>query len=300
MKVIYPTPTTDTTLISSTVEEQYGVDEWDVAETYGAGDRRWLEDSHRMYESTQSGNIGHDPQYDDGTWWIDVGPTNRWAMFDDSTGTYTESITEGEAIEVEIAPGTVTGLALLELEAQHVTVSMIAGAETVFEREFDLLITPVYDWFDYFFGRIEYRTEVIITDLPPYAEGVITITIENDGYAKCGVVALGRLITIGALQYNPTLGIVDYSRKYTDDYGHTTLIRRTYARKNNVSIVVENARLPSIYRTLSDLRATPCVWIGSEDPNFYPLIAYGFYRDFGIDIPYPGHSICNLEIEGLA
>jgi len=41
------------------------------------------------------------------------------------------------------------------------------------------------------------------------------------------------------------------------------------------------------------------VWIGADDDRFSPLTMLGFYRDFNIDIAYPEHSLCRLEIEGL-
>ncbi len=54
-----------------------------------------------------------------------------------------------------------------------------------------------------------------------------------------------------------------------------------------------------IYRTLAALRATPCVYIGTEEAGYEPLLIYGFFSSFHIEIPYLTYHLCSLEIEGL-
>ena len=51
---------------------------------------------------------------------------------------------------------------------------------------------------------------------------------------------------------------------------------------------------------LYTLRATPAVWIASDEIRFEEtLIVYGFYKDFSTEISYPTFSKCNIEIESL-
>ncbi len=54
-----------------------------------------------------------------------------------------------------------------------------------------------------------------------------------------------------------------------------------------------------MYRKLADLRATPCVWVGSDKPELDPLVVFGFYKDFQVEVAYHTVSFCTLEIEGL-
>lgn len=68
----------------------------------------------------------------------------------------------------------------------------------------------------------------------------------------------------------------------------------------SVRMMVENFALNNLQRTIADLRATPCVWVGVDNAGYAPLTIFGFYRDFSIDVAYPTKSYCNLEIEGLA
>ena len=59
-------------------------------------------------------------------------------------------------------------------------------------------------------------------------------------------------------------------------------------------------QMNKVQRVLADVRATPCVWIGADDAQLYaPLIVYGWYRDFSIDVAYPTTSYVSLEVEGL-
>ena len=116
MKFINPVAITDAMLISSTrAENDYTT--WASGTTYALAARVISTTTHRIYESVQAGNLNHNPITDSGTWWIDVGPTSRWAMFDQTVGTVTE---QASPLTVVLAPGAITALALLVLEGADV------------------------------------------------------------------------------------------------------------------------------------------------------------------------------------
>lgn len=96
MKIIPPIPVTDAILVSSTVAED-DAPAYSAATTYAAGDK--VISSHRVYESAQAANTGHSVL--DPTWWTDIGPTKRWAPFDQAIGTY---CTGASPIEIVLAP----------------------------------------------------------------------------------------------------------------------------------------------------------------------------------------------------
>jgi hypothetical protein len=90
MKYIKPTPITDTEFISSTrAENDHAA--WSAATTYALAARVISTATHRIYESVQAGNLNH--ALTDVAWWIDIGPTNRWAMFDTVVGSITSQAT---------------------------------------------------------------------------------------------------------------------------------------------------------------------------------------------------------------
>lgn len=128
MKLLRPFTVTDANLTSS-VAEAGTYPEYASTATYAAGDQ--VMDTarsgatHHVYESIVSGNVGN--ALTDSSKWLDIGPTNRFAMFDQKNGTATTDT----AINVSVAvTGRADGLALLGLDAQQVYVSMAVDATT--------------------------------------------------------------------------------------------------------------------------------------------------------------------------
>lgn len=73
--------------------------------------------SHKIYESLQAGNVGNTPRLSP-TYWLDVGNTNRWKMFDESLTSRTEN--QG-SIEVSVTvSGRADSIAMLNLSATSV------------------------------------------------------------------------------------------------------------------------------------------------------------------------------------
>jgi hypothetical protein len=159
--------------------------------------------------------------------------------------------------------------------------------------------TIIADWYQYFFEPSVQLAEVALTDLVPYQDAHITITLDGTGTVECGICLIGTFYTLGDTEFGATVSIIDYSRKETDTFGVTTFVRRAYSKRMNARMMLDTAQINKVQRVLADLRATPCAWIGTDESGFEPLTVYGFYRDFSIDVAYPTKSYCSLEIEGL-
>jgi hypothetical protein len=104
-------------------------------------------------------------------------------------------------------------------------------------------------------------------------------------------------VDLGGTLINPALGINDYSRKETDDFGNTSLVERSFSKRMGVKLVLGNADVDRVHAALSAVRATPILWLGSG--RYSAMLVYGFFRDFEIDIAYTRHSYCTLNIEGM-
>jgi hypothetical protein len=50
---------------------------------------------------------------------------------------------------------------------------------------------------------------------------------------------------------------------------------------------------------LTELRATPCMWVGDDSSDLEPLLVFGYYKDFSLTVSFPKRSIYSLEIEGM-
>ena len=292
MKILEPVVITDAMLISSSLpEDDHPV--WAVGTTYALGDK--VIKGHVRWESAQAANIGHDPESDDGTWWISLGATNRWAMFDQAVGS---SSVGTSPFAVVINTGTaITSLALLDLAATSVQVAVTADATTLYDKTYVMEdARPVTGWFDYFFEPLAKQTELIVEDLPPF--GDVTVTINGTGV---GTLAVGRMYDMGRTRENPEVSIVDYSKKETNTFGVTTVLERGYSKRIVADVIIQANRTDVVAKKLADIRAVPVIWIAHDGLNYSSLVAYGYYKDWGINISYPHAGICEgrLTIEGL-
>jgi len=298
MKVIKPvTFDPATMLISSNAGEAYSA--WNIATSYSK-DAIVDYDTH-YFKSLTNTNVGNNPETDAVNWLL-IGSDNTHAMFDGQVSTETTKATS--PLVVTISPGIVNSVALLGLTGQSVSIVMTDGGASppVYSRTVDLEGSIILDWYMYFFEPFEQLSEVVLTDLPPYSNGQITMTLSSGGNVAIGELLVGTVYALGenALEHGATIGIIDYSRKDTDpDTGLTTFVQRAYSKRMSGQFLIENGSISGVQKVLSSIRAVPSVYIGSEDTDYSALIVYGFYRDFSIDIAYPTHSFCRIEVEGL-
>lgn len=331
---------------------------------------------HKVFESLQAANTGNYPLISS-TWWVEVGSTNRWRMFDealssqtanpdsisvtldttgrvdsvaifnisaatarftmsDQTGGQTFTVTLGTpGIFTSVAHGFVNGDdvtltttgALPTGLAQH-TVYYVAnktddtfelsltvggasintsvnqsGIHTVAEVVYDSTYTMVSDsgitdWYAYFFEPIVRITDYVELDMPPLANANINVTLSGIGETVlCGACVVGQKLNMGFTQYGANVGIQDYSIKQQDSFGNYSMLERSYAKRANMQVFVENQLVDNLQNILASYRTTSLVWVGSVE--FGALQIYGPYKGFSVDIAYPTISVCNIEIEGL-
>jgi len=294
MQVIRPLTFQESQLISSSAVETVAL--YAAGTTYALG--AVVRYGFRLYTSLLAGNVGNQPEISP-TKWLDSGPDNKHAMFDNEVST--ASLATSPFVVVTKPNAVFDSIAYLNLTGTSLNVKVqngIAGPE-VFNRTISLDDTPILDWFMYYFEPYDFLSEVVLTDVPPYTNGVITSTLTGSGTVQIGSLIYGTVYKIGGTQYGASVGIKDYSVKTTDDFGGTTFVQRAFSKRMDAEVYMDNNRLNFNYKLLSDLRAIPSVWIGSEDSMYKPLIVFGYYRDFNVTIQYPTYSLCSLQVEGL-
>ena len=295
MKVIAPTTFNAAThLISSNATEAYAA--WAVGTTYAKNAR--VDYLTHIYESLVNSNTGNQPDTSP-TFWILVGPDNTHAMFDDQVSTAT---TRTSPLTVVLAPGLCNSLAFFGLVGQTLTVTMTDGVSgpTVYSRTVSLDGTFIYDWYQYFFEPYVQVAEVVLTDIPPYANARITISLSGSGTVAVGQCIFGTQHELGDAQYGASIGIIDYSVKSTDEFGNTTFVQRANSKRMTARLMLHTSQINRVQQVLARLRATPAVWLAvADDTRYAPFSVYGFFKDFNIEVSYPTQSWCSLEIEGL-
>jgi hypothetical protein len=295
MKLIAPTPFVAAThLVSSNATEAYGA--WAVGTTYAKD--AFVDYGTHIYQSLVNSNTGNQPDTSP-TFWVLIGPDNTHAMFDDQVSTAT---TRSTPLTVVLATGLANAMALFGLVGTQaaITVTDGAGGPTVYSRTVNLDGTFIFDWYQYFFEPYVQVEEVVLTDLPPYASARMTVSVSGSGTVAIGQLVFGNQYELGDAEYGASLGIVDYSRKETDEFGTTTFVERAFSKRMNVRLMLDTVQVARVQQVLARVRAKPAVWVGvPTDQLFRPLTVYGFFRDFNIDIAYQLKSYCSLEIEGL-
>lgn len=274
-QVVRPAEITDAALVASSVpESDYPV--YSSLTTYAAGARVVLPATHRAYESLTASNAGHNP-VTDSTHWLDIGPTNRWAMFDQALGTAT---TATGAIEVQLKPDTFAD-AIAVLDATGASVRVQA---------------PGYDRTQTIGGE---QTTALFLDLALAAGDTATVTISaaGGGSVAVGTLLIGAREGLGKLEDAPTVSTTDFSIKNTDDFGQTVPIERAWAKKMEGRSLVATTRIDGLMRRLATLRGKPSLWIGAAELD--TLTIYGFFRDFTVTLG-ERVSIASVTIEGLA
>ncbi len=298
MKVIKPITFQNSQLISTTAVNAES--NWSSGTTYALG--AIVSYNGLRWESLQATNLNHTPDTSP-TWWLELGATNQYAMFDQVVDTSTTATT---SLTVVYAPGAVfNSLALINVDAAVINITIRDGLSgpIVYENSAGLSGSNVTNWYDYFFlDPLLKRTQVVFSGLPAYINAHITIELTNSTGVQVSVaqVIAGDLASLGQTQYGASAGIVDYSIKETDEFGTTSFVKRAYSKRLNCQFFLENTQLNRVHSYLSSIRATPAVWVASDNPQFEEaLIVYGFFREFSLDIAYPNNSLYSLEIEGL-
>lgn len=274
--------------------QSYGA--YNPATVYAAGAIVYSAATRHEYQSVSDGNVGQalsDPAH-----WIDLGFINRWRMLDQSN---TSQSADLEAISASIAvSGRADSVALLNIVGAAVRVQVETAADgPIFDESYSLVSDSGVDsWFDYFFEPIVRKGDFIVDTLPLNGDPTITVTLdEPGGLAMIGTLVVGQKRDFGELLYGARVGIQDYSRKVADDFGNYTIVERAFSKRATFRVALDNDQVDAVVAMLSQYRATPVVYIGSD--QYASTWIYGFYRDFGNDIDYPTVSYLSLEIEGL-
>ena len=301
MNVIPPIEITTALLTSSTAAEPGpGETAWNAATNYSIGTRAIRTGTHRVYEALAAGVDAGLPE-DTPARWLDVGPTNRFAMFDLERNSAT---VVASPLTVVITPGQrVNSIALIGVVAQSVTIEMTVGATTVYTYTEDLTTRLTLGWYDYFFGTFGSSPTVIRFDLPPFTGGVITVTLTGSGNVQCGALALGTAVYLGKVQANPRSDALNFSRIERDDFGNTTLVPRRSVPKTNQVLLTEKGRIDKLGELRKALNAVPAVWSGLDDMTtdgyFESLLVLGIYKQFAFDLSHPQHAVVTLELEEI-
>lgn len=301
MKVIPPVTVTDAMLISSTAPEPgAGETIWVSGTTYAKDDVRIRTTTHRKYKRLIAG-AGTTPPESDAVNWLDVGPTNKWAMFDLYRNTATEL---ASPLTVVIAPGTrISDVGIVGLQSDAVTISVDVGVTNYYSESFVTTRRRSFGWSDFLFAGFAYQAALAKFGLPPMTSATITITITGTSIVKCGGVVLGRAADVGRVQYSPTRSALNFSKIERDAFGNATLVPRRTVPQTNQKTVIDKAATNTVLQLASDLNAVPALWSGLDDQSnsdyFDALLILGVYKEFTVSLDHPTNAVVTVQLEEI-
>lgn len=301
MRVVPPLEINAARLTACNVPEPSpGEQIYNAGTTYAAGDRAISTATHRTYESLIGGNLGN--ALTDVTKWADVGPTNRYAMFDHYRSTKT--VRAGE-VSMTIRPGVrIDTLALIGVQAVTCHIRIMAGspATEVYNRTIPLASRQVSSWSQYFFTSFDQKEEVFQFDIPQYSDNELSITLTDGGEVKIGTLILGQSVLLGQTAMPVSDDAINFSKIERDQFGNVTLIPRRSVPTTDVKVRAEKGAVPRLRKLREQVNAVPALWIGIDDASdeyFDSVLRHGIYKNFSIEIDQHNSATINLTIEDL-
>ena len=285
---------------------------YSAATTYGLGDT--CSANHRCYESLAASNVGNPlpvlPETQT-TKWIDIGPTNKYAMFDLSANTQTVL---ASPLTVVITPGqriNTIGLCGLSTNQVQIRATSVMGGGTVYPSAYSESSTGIFnlntrivaDGYDYAFEPFSTMPSMVVFDLPPYSDIIVTITISaTSGNVKCGSCVMGTYIYLGDSQFGASNDGLNFSTVTRDLYGNATLVPRRTLPKTDQKLMVSASRVNKVKAARVLLNATPALWTGLDDgmnAYFDMLTILGIYNKFTIGAVYNDMAEVTLGLEEI-
>lgn len=246
-------------------------------------------------------NIGHPPLRDDGSYWLDKGPTNAWAMFDTlrSTRTYGTS-----PMVFSIKPGErFDSYALINVIADQIDVLIqVPGYPDINETIVMNTREGIINWYLYYYTQFQILTSLVRLNGVPALGGVtITFTLtRGSGQVGVGGVVLGRQVDLGTTQPEAEVDKLNFSKITRDEQGSSILVRRRTVPKTSQTIRFQKANTKAISNVLDDLAAVPALWVGIDDDSdgyFDAVMILGIYKRASMNLDLPDWGVLSLDLE---
>jgi hypothetical protein len=257
---------------------------WNVGSTYSTGQQVYMANTHRVYESVKDANTGKLPsditnQFNAAgveTWWRDIGPTNRYAMFDGLISSATEMASPAV---ITLNPGQFNGFALIGIDADTFSAQVTdgPGGNIVYnEPETSLEGSQPTDYYEYFFGRFKPLTRLVRANIDPYANAQLKITLTKaNGLVKLGMLAVGDMQPSGIPQRDATVEPQDFSVVKQDGFGRVQVKKRANATGMSITTKMDKEDAGAVLESIKDVLGVPVVVIGSEAAQYEWMTVFG-------------------------
>lgn len=300
---------TDAALLSSSLAED-PTPAWVTGTTYssGGGDEVHRVGTHRVYKDAAGGVSNTAPELD-ATRWKNMRPTNKWAPFDEYTGTAAQDTTAD--LVYTFTGRFCNALHLRGLVGAGIVVSVKdAPAGTQIFRYpatgVAQLKKAALGYWDYAYGDRRQRTVLSLFDLPIRSNAEITVTISAASGQKraLGLLVCGKLRNLigrgwGGVEQDAEANPKTYTQRVPSPSGdgtYTTVVRGS-STDLSLTLHFPRANADACVDQLKDLMTRPVAVIATRVPGFDGLSGFGFITRSPVRYRNVDAS-CTLSVEG--
>lgn len=278
MTMITPITIGDSELTSTTAV--YLNPEWDVATSYSIGDKVYF--GMRSYECQIAVTGGDNPSENplDGSknpYWLDIGPSNPWAMFDNQNFTQTSA---SSPFTVVIEAGRANSVSLFNttgVTTVRVKVDSVSGGGTIHNETYQLSRMGGVGMSSWLFDRRIVKTNLYVDGWFEYADCVITVTFTG-GAPKVGNLVVGVGFLIGETGDGMTITSRDTSTMEID-IDETLYTEGVSYYEVAGQVAVDKMRADTVLQRITTTKG-PRVFICSTD--YVSSFIYGIPNTFSL------------------
>ena len=289
---------------TSVAEPATGETAWVAAGTYALGDERIRATTHKVYACVLAHTGRAALPENDGQYWLEKGPTQRWAPFDIYTST---AATATASIKYVMTPGYFNALSLYGLTGSNIAVTLKdePGGAVIYSYAGGLSEDPL-GWYEFLFAPLKPITKLILKGLPirPNAELSVTVTSGAGNPVGIGMLNLGDYRSLvgegawGGTQQGASAEPVSYSYVKTNPDGTTQIVRRTSATGMRATVMLPRDQADAALALIQEVLDVPVSWIATDVPGYAGLNVFGLGS---ASVSYDGfaHASLNINVKGL-
>lgn len=267
---------------------------------YANGDEVVKVSTHRRYRSAKDGNID-DPELGvtlSPPSWVDIGPTNKWAMFDKKPSIQSVN---GDEVKITIRPSQFT---------QSISGFNLSGVNTVNVKVIDDIEGEIYNQdikmndnsrvvglLSYFTSPLVYKSDFTIASLPSYRASNIELTMSGSNI-RAGAVLVGDYIQIGRELAGTSYNSNPITIRTPDGFGGFDITRRGVSDTISFKVGYQKPEFEFIRNTLKSIDGLYCVFIGEGDVGA-GLTTYGLLDPFNAPIETPTANELTFDVIGV-
>jgi len=271
MNILRPITVTDSLVVSSLPSIEDSTPVWVSGAAYTVGQEVHRVSTHRVYRCAAD-TSGTTPPEIAITTWVDVRPTNKWALFDYYTNTKT-SLGGNLSYKLNTGGRVVNSVYLRGFSAGDSYVTVRDASNTIVYEQLKQNTAPPGGWYEYLFDEPVILNYHLFDNLFVQYGWTIEVGVSNEGTASLGLLVLGDLSPIGnnasgaGVERGSSTEPVTYSFIKTEDDGTTTIQRRHSATNLRLSATIPIAEADNAVSLLQSVLDVPVAVVADTTNN---------------------------------